>query len=225
MKILIVEDERELAHEIVDFLNGQQYDCHTVDNMRDGIRVLGERLFDAIILDLSLPDGDGMQLLKAVKTGHPDTFVIIASARGAIEDRIVGLQDGADDYLPKPFALAELHARLQAKWRRRYGNTLTALPVGDFLMDMEHRVVRFQEQEITLYKKEFDILSFLLLNKNRPLSRSQLYEHVWGDLSFPNSDSNYIDVHIKNIRKKLSVYAPVDWLQSVRGVGYKAICP
>lgn len=224
MKVLIVEDEHELACEIMDFLNMQNYECNIVNTINDAIRLLGERLFDAIVLDLNLPDGNGIQLLKVIKIEHPDTFIVIASARGALEDRILGIQGGADDYLPKPFSLAELHVRLQAIQRRQYGNAGLPLTVGDFLVDIQNRIVRFNEQEIALYKKEFDILSFLLLNKNRPLSRSQLYEHVWGDLSFPSTDSNYIDVHIKNIRKKLAVYASVDWLQSVRGIGYKAIC-
>lgn len=225
MKVLIIEDERELAQEIADFLCTAHYDCHIVHNIRQAIQILGERCFDAIILDLGLPDGDGLQLLKVVKADHPNSFVVIASARGAVEDRIQGIRDGADDYLSKPFSFAELHVRLQAIKRRRYGHLGDLIEVGEFQVDIENRIVKYKEDEIILYRKEFDILSYLLLNRNRPLSRSQLYEHVWGDLSFPNTDSNYIDVHIKNIRKKLSGYAPIDWLQSVRGIGYKIVSP
>lgn len=225
MNVLLVEDETELANEVVVYLLGLGYDCMTVASQRAALNLLAQKPFDVIILDLGLPDGRGFELLKAIKKDHPDSFVLIASARGAVEDRVLGLQDGADDYLPKPFALVELHARLQALWRRRYGNLQEVIAIGDFFIDLGQRCVKFQQQEIQLYKKEFDILSFLLLHRNRPLSRSQLYEHVWGDLSLPNGDSNYIDVHVKNIRKKLSIYAPVDWLQSVRGIGYKIVCP
>ena len=225
MKVLIVEDELELAREITDFLRLERYDCQVSTSLSDAIHLLRDRFFDAIVLDLSLPDGDGMNLLEMIRNDHPDSAVVIASARGALEDRILGLKNGADDYLPKPFSLAELHMRLFAIYRRRLGHTAHPLQVGEFSIDIENRLVYFQDQEIVLFKKEFDILTYLLLNRNRPLSRSQLYEHVWGDLSFPNTDSNYIDVHIKNIRKKMSAFAPVPWLQSVRGIGYKIVMP
>lgn len=225
MKVLIVEDELELAREITDFLQVEQYDCHVSTSISETILLLRERFFDAIVLDLSLPDGDGMELLEMIKMNHPDSSVVIASARGALEDRIRGLKNGADDYLPKPFSLVELHMRLLAIYRRRLGCSPKPLQVGEFSVDIENRTVYYRDKEIVLFKKEFDILTYLLLNKNRPLSRSQLYEHVWGDLAFPNTDSNYIDVHIKNIRKKMSVHAPVPWLQSVRGIGYKIVSP
>ncbi|WP_240452899.1 MULTISPECIES: response regulator transcription factor [Sphingobacterium] len=225
MNVLLVEDEKELAQEVSVYLQGLRYDCTVAGSQREALHYLSQKPYAIIVLDLGLPDGSGFELLRAIKRDHPESFVLIASARGAVADRVLGLQDGADDYLPKPFALVELHARLQALWRRRYGNLQETISLGGFVIDLEQRCVRFQQQEIQLYKKEFDILSFLLLHRNRPLSRSQLYEHVWGDYSLPNGDSNYIDVHIKNIRKKLSVYATVDWLQSVRGIGYKIVLP
>lgn len=225
MKVLIIEDEPELAKEITDFLTTERYDCQISATFRNAATLLRDRFFDTIVLDLGLPDGDGLELLKLIKTDHPDSSVVIVSARGALDDRIRGLRSGADDYLPKPFSLAELHVRLLAIHRRRFGHTAQPLQVGEFQIDIENRTVHHRENEIPLFKKEFDLLSYLLLNRNRPLSRAQLYEHVWGDLSFPSSDSNYIDVHIKNIRKKLSAYAPAPWLQSVRGIGYKIVAP
>ena len=221
MKVLLVEDEHALSDEIVDFLTQLQYQCDTVGTVKAATAILADRYFDIILLDLGLPDGDGLDILKTIKMDQADSIIVILSAKGDIKDRIEGLELGADDYLPKPFSLAELHARIQAIIRRKFATNGNVFQVGDFSVDVYTRIVHFGDQQILLYKKEFDILSYLILNRNRPLSRSQLYEHVWGDLSISNGDSNYIDVHIKNIRKKLVVYASVDWLESVRGIGYK----
>jgi len=221
MKVLLVENEHALSEEIVNFLAELQYDCETANTVKAAISILAERYFDVILLDLGLPDGDGLDVLKDIKMDQTDSIVVILSARGDIENRIEGLELGADDYLPKPFSLAELHARIQAIIRRKFATNGTVFQIGNFSVDIVMRMVYCKDQHISLYRKEFDILSYLILNKNRPLSRSQLYEHVWGDLSISNGDSNYIDVHIKNLRKKLTVYAPVDWLESVRGIGYK----
>jgi DNA-binding response OmpR family regulator len=221
MKVLLIEDEHALSDEIVNFLTQLQYNCETADSAKAATSILTERLFDVILLDLGLPDGDGLDILKAIKIDQIDSIVVILSAKGDINDRIKGLELGADDYLPKPFSLAELHARIQAIIRRKFATNGNVFQVGDFSINMATRIVSFKDHQISLYRKEFDILNYLILNSNRPLSRSQLYEHVWGDLSISNGDSNYIDVHIKNIRKKLAVYASVDWLESVRGIGYK----
>ncbi|SMC62822.1 response regulator transcription factor [Pedobacter nyackensis] len=221
MKVLLVEDEHALADEIVSFLTQLQYECETASTVKAATAILTDRYFDIILLDLGLPDGDGLDILKTIKMDQADSIIVILSAKGDIKDRIEGLELGADDYLPKPFSLAELHARIQAIIRRKFATNGNVFQIGDFSVDMSTRIVYFKGQQILLYKKEFDILSYLILNRNRPLSRSQLYEHVWGDLSISNGDSNYIDVHIKNIRKKLVVYASVDWLESVRGIGYK----
>ncbi|HTG57685.1 MAG TPA: response regulator transcription factor, partial [Niabella sp.] len=170
---------------------------------------------------IGLPDKDGFYLLKEIRKDHPETAIIILTARGRVEDRIKGLDMGADDYLSKPFSLLELQSRMMAITRRKYNlnDTLTAL--GAFELDIRNRAIRYGERQVDLSKKEFDLLSYLVLHKNRPLSRLQLSEHLWGDFSDEGNDSNYIDVHIKNIRKKLGAYASVDWLETIRGIGYK----
>lgn len=221
MKVLLIEDEHALSDEIVNFLAKLQYDYETAYTVKSATALLAERYFDVILLDLGLPDGDGLEILKAVKTDQSDSIVIILSAKGDINHRINGLELGADDYLSKPFSLAELHARIQAIIRRKFGTNGNIFKIGEFTVDMVARMVSCKDNQISLYRKEFDILSYLILNKNRPLTRGQLYEHVWGDLSISNGDSNYIDVHIKNIRKKLALHATVEWLESVRGIGYK----
>jgi DNA-binding response OmpR family regulator len=180
-----------------------------------------ENPYDFILLDLGLPDKDGLTLLQEARKNYPQTSYIILTARGQLEDRIKGLEAGADDYLPKPFSLLELLARMQAISRRKFGLTDNEIPVEDFIVDLHKRSVFFEKQEISLSRREFDLLSYMLLHKNRPLTRMQLSEHIWGEFADDDYDSNYIDVHIKNIRKKLSAFASVEWLQTIRHVGYK----
>lgn len=221
MKILIVEDERSLALEMEAFLQKAFYLCDLAFTARQGQKMMEENQYDFILLDLGLPDKDGLHVLEEAKKNCPNASYIILTARGDLEDRIKGLDLGADDYLPKPFSLLELQSRMQAISRRKSGFKDSLVALGDFTVDLSKRAILFNDQEIELSRKEFDLLSYLLLHKNRPLTRTQLSEHIWGNLSDDDYDSNYIDVHIKNIRKKLAVYAPVEWLQTIRGVGYK----
>jgi DNA-binding response OmpR family regulator len=221
MKILIVEDEKTLAREMKLFLEKAFYLCDRAHTAAEARKLMIENEYDFILLDLGLPDADGLDLLNETKKICPHASYIILTARGNLEDRIKGLDLGADDYLAKPFSLLELQSRMQAISRRKSGNNDPVLELGDFSIDLNKRAVRFEEKEIELSRKEFDLLSYLLLHKNRPLTRMQLSEHIWGNFSDDDYDSNYIDVHIKNIRKKMSAHAPVDWLQTLRGIGYK----
>ncbi len=221
MKVLIIEDERSLAREMKVFLEKAFYLCDTAYSAEQARQLMVENEYDFILLDLGLPDSDGLALLNDTKKICPNASYIILTARGNLEDRIKGLDLGADDYLAKPFSLMELQSRMQAISRRKSGNNDPVLEVGDFNIDLNKRVVRFETNEIELSRKEFDLLSYMLLHKNRPLTRLQLSEHIWGNFSDDDYDSNYIDVYIKNIRKKMAAYASVDWLQTLRGIGYK----
>lgn len=221
MKVLIVEDEKTLAYEVEAFLKKAFYICDLAHTGRQGLEKIEDNLYDFILLDLGLPDIDGLNLLQQAKKHNPDAAYIILTARGNIEDRIKGLDLGADDYLPKPFSLLELQSRMHAISRRKFNLNKHVIPIGDFEVDLQKRTVNFQETEIELSRKEFDLLSYLLLHKNRPLTRMQLSEHIWGNFAEDDNDSNYIDAHIKNIRKKLGNYSTVEWLETVRGVGYK----
>jgi DNA-binding response OmpR family regulator len=186
-----------------------------------GLEMLGVNPYDFVLLDLGLPDLDGLKVLQEAKKLNPDAAYIILTARGNIEDRIVGLDLGADDYLPKPFSLLELQSRMQAISRRKFNLNTHEILLGEFVVDLQKRMVSHQMNEIDLTRKEFDLLSYLLLHKNRVLTRMQLSEHIWGTFADDDYDSNYIDVHIKNIRKKLGAFGQVEWLETVRGVGYK----
>ena len=221
MKVLLIEDEKALAFEVEAFLKKAFYLCDLAHNASKAIEMLGVNLYDFVLLDLGLPDIDGLKVLEEAKKLNPEAAYIILTARGNIEDRILGLNLGADDYLPKPFSLLELQSRMQAISRRKFNLNTQEMPLGEFKVDLQRRVVAFQTTEIELTRKEFDLLSYLLLHRNRVLTRMQLSEHIWGTFADDDYDSNYIDVHIKNIRKKLSAHAPVEWLQTIRGIGYK----
>ncbi|MES2893179.1 MAG: response regulator transcription factor [Bacteroidota bacterium] len=221
MKVLIVEDEKALAKEVCKFLEKGFYLCDIAGTATDATDLMVVNQYDFILLDLGLPDKDGLLLLDDTKKLCPDASYIILTARGDLEDRIKGLDLGADDYLAKPFSLLELQSRMQAITRRKSGNNDPVIELGEFNVDLNKRAIKHQSKEVDLSRKEFDLLSYMLLHKNRPLTRFQLSEHIWGNFNDEDYDSNYIDVHIKNIRKKLSAYAPVEWLQTLRGIGYK----
>lgn len=221
MNVLIVEDNKELAEEVCDFLCGAGYICKITNNCADALEESASNDYDAMLLDLGLPDGDGFEVLKAVRNTKSKIAVIVLTARGELDDRINGLHLGADDYLTKPFALTELAARLFAVIRRIHGFTLNNLGIHGFLLQLQDYKVSFNEVSINLTKKEFDIFQYLVLNKNRVITRLQLTEHVWGDILEINSDSNFIDVHVRNLRKKLDKHASIDWFETVRNVGYR----
>jgi DNA-binding response OmpR family regulator len=221
MKVLIVEDEKTLAYEMEAFLKKSFYLCDLAHSFRMGLEKLELNSYDFILIDLSLPDGDGLEILKRAKKNNPDAAYIIITARTNLEDRVKGLDLGADDYLAKPFYLLELQSRMQAIARRKFSITEDLLPIGEFNIDLQKRTILFKEQRIELSRKEFDLLSYLLLHKNRVLTRIQLSEHIWGTFVNDDYDSNYIDAHIKNIRKKLNIWADTEWLETVRGVGYR----
>ena len=221
MTVLIVEDEKSLSHEIEIFLSKQGYNCDVAFNAKSATEKILANGYDFVLLDIGLPDGNGFDILKDAKSQGVESSVIILTARGEVGDRIHGLETGADDYLAKPFSLPELFARMQAITRRKHGLKNTVIKIADFDMDIHNRTVSYNKNVINLTKKEFDLLYYLTLNKNRVLTRLQLTEHIWGDVIDDDNESNYIDVHIKNLRKKLATQGNADFIETVRGLGYR----
>ena len=221
MNVLIVEDEKSLANEIALFLKRENFLCEMAHTGREASEKIAVNLFDFVLLDLGLPDYNGLDLIREAKKINSDVSFIIITARGAVEDRVKGLDLGADDYLPKPFALAELHARIMAVARRKFRISSPDITLGDFVMKTDSRKLMSGQKEVELTRKEFDLLYYLVINRNKVLTRHQLYEHIWGNTLDDQYDSNFIDVHIKNIRKKLNAHAPAPWLETARGVGYR----
>lgn len=221
MNILVVEDHQELANEVIDYLSKSGYVCKWANSCSTALEEINCNDFDVLLLDLGLPDGSGFDVLKAVRKTQSKMAVIIITARGELDDRISGLQLGADDYLTKPFALTELGARLYAIIRRIHGFTVNDLNIHGFSLQLQDYKLSFAGIPINLTKKEFDIFQYLVLNKNRVITRLQLTEHIWGDILEINSDSNFIDVHVRNLRKKLDKHTSLEWFETVRNVGYR----
>jgi DNA-binding response OmpR family regulator len=221
MNLLIVEDEKGLAEEIASFLKKENFLCDIAFTGTEASEKIAINLYDFVLLDLGLPDYNGLDLInEARKAGSEASFIII-TARGEVEDKVKGLNIGADDYLAKPFALIELLSRINAVARRKFNVINQDIELGNFIMQTQFRRLLYEGQEVELTKKEYDLLMYLVLNQNKVLTRLQLYEHIWGNILDDQYDSNFIDVHIKNLRKKLNAFTPTPWLETVRGVGYR----
>ncbi len=219
MRILIVDDEPELVEQIRQALAKQKY---TVDTALDGEEAM-DRIYvdpyDLILLDIMLPKKDGFGVLLELRNEKKSTPVLMLTAKGSIDDRIKGLDLGADDYLAKPFSMEELLARIRALLRRSNALVSPVLQIGTLRLDTASREVLQESRPIELTPKEFSILEFLLYNMNRAVSRYTMAEHVWGDEFDPLTMSNSIDVHIKNLRRKIGD-PKGKIIRTVRGVGY-----
>ena len=221
MNILIVEDEVSLGKEIRRFLENEGFNCEEAHTGKIASEMIFVNEYDLLLLDLGLPDYDGLNLLKETIANKKNSAVIILSARSSLEDRIIGLNLGADDYLSKPFSLLELKSRIWAVVRRKHGIKGNTVHINNLDIDLDKRQVFCGQQSIVLTRKEYDILNFLLLNKNKVVTRLQISEHIWGDIIEENYNSNYIDVHIKNLRKKLAPFIEGNFLETVRGIGFR----
>ena len=222
MNVLIIEDEKALAYELELFLSKNNYICEVSFNGASASEKIAVNLYDFILIDLGLPDYDGLDLLREAKKSRPEAACIILTARAEVYDRIRGLDLGADDYLAKPFSLLELQSRMQAITRRKFGLVNQTVDLDGFLVNLTDRTITYMSNTVSaITKKEFDLIAYLILHKNRTLTRAQLSEHIWGSVVNDDYDSNFIDAHIKNIRKKLSAFAGTEWLETVRGLGYR----
>lgn len=221
MNVLIVEDEKALAREIAAFLKNENFLCDLAFTGAEASEKIAVNLYDFVLLDLGLPDYNGLELITEARKNKIDVSFIIITARGAVEDKVKGLNLGADDYLAKPFALVELLSRILAVARLKFRITDPDIPLGNFIMETQARKLSCKDKEVDLTKKEFDLLHYLVINHEKVLTRQQLYEHIWGNILDDQYESNFIDVHIKNIRKKMNIHAPAPWLETVRGIGYR----
>lgn len=221
MKLLIIEDEQGLRDNIVQFLQKEQFIVEAVADFHSAMEKVSLYDYDCILLDVGLPDGNGLSVLKALKTRQKRDNVIIISAKDSLDDKLEGLELGADDYLTKPFHLAELNARIKAVLRRKALDGRNVVSLNNMELDFDERTLRVDDAEIHLNRKEFDILAFFVVNKNRLIYKSALAEHVWGD-HMDNADNfDFIYSQIKNLRKKLKDHGANLEIQAIYGVGYK----
>jgi two-component system, OmpR family, response regulator MprA len=220
MRVLIADDDYPLLEQLQNILNKQRYTVETAPDGEAALDKLFDTPFDAIILDIMMPKVDGLTVLEQARKAGIDAPVLMLTAKGDVQDRIKGLDLGADDYLAKPFSLDELLARLRALLRRSGSPSETLLQIVDLQLDTVSRNVTRGAKPIELTPREFSILEFLLYNKNRAVSRFSLAEHVWGDAFDPFSMSNFLDVHIKNLRRKIGDSGHGNIIRTIRGVGY-----
>jgi len=221
MKILLVEDDADLRVELEKLLSRQRYLVVSADRGSRGLDKIFNESFDLVILDLMLPEIDGLTILKEMRRGRIATPVLILTARDAVADRVSGLDAGADDYLAKPFSVAELLARVRALLRRPGSERDSRMTAGKLVLDTISRRVTCGGTPLELTPKEFSLLEFLLYNRPRPVSRIALAEHVWGDDFDPFTMSNTIDVHIKNLRRKIDPpESSASLIKTIRGIGF-----
>jgi DNA-binding response OmpR family regulator len=220
LRILLVDDEKDIREELGGVLTQQRYSVDTAGDGEEALDRIFDQPYDLIVLDIMLPKRDGLSFLKEIRGSGIGTPVLILTARGKIDDKIRGLDEGADDYLAKPFSVAELLARVRALLRRASEQAVPILKAGDIQLNtVARQVVSSSTGAVQLTPKEFSILEFLLYNKNRAVSRFSLAEHVWGEDFDPFTMSNYIDVHVMNLRRKIGDFNG-SLIRTIRGVGY-----
>lgn len=219
MRILIVEDETALSESISEYLSKQEYHCDIAGNFHDALNRIEYNEYDCILLDITLPDGDGLKILEILKEDKKAEGVLIISAKNSLGDKIKGLDLGADDYLSKPFHLSELNARLAAIIRRKNFDGNSIIQFENLCIDTQKKWVTVEKKQVELTKKEYELLLYFVANKRRIVSKDAIAEHLWGNEM--NGGFDFIYTHIKNLRKKLMDAGNADYIKSVYGMGYK----
>jgi len=221
MKVLIIEDERSLSDSIVEYLDGEGHLCEVAYTYEDAVEKIELYLYDCMVVDINLPDGSGLDLIRLLKKRAISVGIIVVSARNSLDNRIEGLEIGADHYLTKPFHLAELNAHLKSIHRRISFNGSNELILNEIkLIPEEHRAFVL-EQELVLTRKEYELLLFLVSNKNRIITKAGLAEHLWGDHMDSADSYDFIYTHIKNLRRELLKKGCKDYIKTIYGLGYK----
>lgn len=225
MKLLIIEDEKDLSDSICEYLNSELFICETAKEFNAASEKIHMNDYACIILDITLPNGSGLELLKEIKQQNKEDGVLIISARNSLDDRINGLNLGADDYLPKPFHLAELGARVAAIIRRKSFNGKNLIVLDELILDIQDRTVKVGTVSINLTRKEYELLLYFVSNKNRVVTKESIAEHLWGDNMDMSDNFDFIYSHVKNLRKKMMQAGCPDYLKAIYGMGYKFSIP
>jgi DNA-binding response OmpR family regulator len=221
VKILIIEDEVELLIAISNYLTKEKYICELADDFPKADLKISIYDYDLILLDITLPGGSGLELLKRIKKRQIRSGVIIISARNSTDEKIAGLDLGADDYLAKPFQLSELNSRIRAVLRRREFDGSSILLFNELTINTDSKSVTVGDKEITLTRKEYDLLLFLIVNKNRVLTKEAIAEHLWQDNIDLSDSYDFIYTHFNNIRRKIKLAGGTDYIKTIYGMGYK----
>lgn len=223
MKILIIEDEIALQESIKSYLKVEGYKCESALNFREAEEKICLYQYDCLLIDVNLPDGSGLDLIKLAKSRNVSAGIIIISARETIDDRITGLKNGADDYIVKPFHLSELNARIFSLLRRINFKGDDLIIFNDIHVNPSERSVLVNNSPLDLTKKEYDLLLYFLSNKDRVLTKESICEYLWGDFADNAGSFDFVYTHIKNLRKKIHDKGGVNCINTVYGVGYKFV--
>lgn len=221
MKILIIEDNEELAANVRNFLVREGYVCEVAGNVAQAEEKLFLFQYDSILLDIMLPDGNGLKLLDLIRKEQIQSNVLITSAKNSLDDKVTGLEEGADDYITKPFHLPELHARLRAIYRRKNLNGSNIVQFNEISLNTNTLEATINDTVLDITRKEFDLLLYFVVNKNRVLSRQSIAAHLWGDYTDDLANFDFVYQHVKNLRKKIAAANGVDYIGTVYGIGYK----
>ena len=221
MKILIVEDEIELLDSIASYLKNEDFMCEKASTFFEAEDKLISFNYDIILLDINLPDGNGIDLLKIIKAKSPKTGVLIVSAKNSLDDKLEGLDLGADDYITKPFHLAELNSRVNSLIRRQKFDGDETIQFNEIQINPSSKAVTVNDQPIELTKKEYNLLLYFITNKNKVLTKESIAEHLWGDDIEMADSFDFIYTHMGNLRKKIKKLGAPDYLKTMYGLGYK----
>ena len=221
MQILIVEDEESLMDSMVSYLEMEGFRCEKANNYHTGLCMLDQHEYLCMLIDLNLPDGDGLELVKLAKQNQGESGIIIISARDTLEQRVKGLELGADDYLVKPFHLSELVARIHSVIRRTRIQGGEIMKFGVIRVIPEEKKCFVKDESIDLTRKECDLLLYLMSNRNRVITKESIADYLWGEYGGDYGSYDFIYTHLKNLRKKLENAGCPDYIQNIYGVGYK----
>ncbi len=221
MKILIVEDEIELLIAVSNYLTREKYICEMAESFQKAVEKLSVYEYDVILLDITLPDGNGLDLIKLIKQYNLPAGLIILSAKDSLDDKINGLDLGADDYLTKPFQLSELNSRIKAVLRRRKYDGTTLIKFNEITVNTDSKEVKVNNKPIRLTKKEYDMLLYFIINKNRVLTKEAIAEHLWDDNIDLADNFDFIYTHLNNLRRKIKSKNGNNYIQTIYGMGYK----
>ncbi|MFD2584223.1 response regulator transcription factor [Pedobacter vanadiisoli] len=221
MKILVIEDEPALLESILAYFTGEGNICEHASDFAAANEKISLYSYDCILLDLGLPGGEGLELLTRLKQLKKRDGVLIISARHSLDDKLAGLDLGADDYLVKPFHLSELKARVSAIVRRKNFDGDNVILFNEMTVDVSAMKILVKGNQVILTKKEFDLLVYFLSNRNKVVTKNAMAEHLWGDEMDLSDDFDFIYTHVKNLRRKLLEAGAADYLRSVYGIGYK----
>ena len=221
MKILIVEDEVDISDSICQYLQDDQFVCEAAFTFQEAVEKIFMYEYACILIDIGLPDGSGLNLLSQLKKANKNEGILIISAKDAVDDRIIGLRSGADDYLTKPFHLSELSARVTAIIRRKAFDGKNEITCDNLTLDLNNKMVSVNNNLVELTRKEYDLLLYLLSNKNKVISKNAIAEHLWGDNMDLAKNYDFVYTHIKNLKRKLMQAGCIDYIRSIYGMGYK----